>query len=67
MFVGCYSLHLYCEGDSQRCREFGEFTGETRAQAITAARGAGWSVHPDRKENSGYRVRCPKHRRHVNS
>lgn len=61
MQVGAYSLHLYCDAapcDDPRscykyvCWEYGEW--ETRAQAMRAAKRAGW--HVGRKEGND---RCP--------
>lgn len=54
VIIGCYTLELYCNGDSN-CRytldknsgpnESAIFTGETAGQARTRARKAGWKLN----------------------
>lgn len=58
--IGCYDLHLYCDHadhDAYKHRfNPGQYTGDTRAEAVRAARESGWSV--DSKAN---RCLCPHH------
>lgn len=62
MFVGGYELHLYCDTETGHGYREGEaqFSAETKAECIRQARRRGWVV---RREDGGYHVRCPKHRK----
>jgi hypothetical protein len=58
MIVGCYSLHLYCDGlpncKNRNCRPGAggdsvppaEYSGQTRGECSAKARRQGWRLNP---------------------
>lgn len=65
MIVGCYTLHLYCDGE--RCvlgRSRGEiigpseYTGNTGGEARSAARRDGWKI--DEPNDKAWCRKCRK-------
>lgn len=70
MIVGCYSVDLYCDNSSTgidvgyvgdclyRTRETPQFTGETEAACLRAAKRVGWKIVRNRLSGRRYSY-CP--------